>query len=117
MESALRVVRRLFEQEEAEEGVLNPLTWWKERPEFSVLYPLVRLIFSASPTSAPIERIFSSATFEDDAGRHLSAETIKKLVVLKEFKRRNGTYESREPPRYVQDAAQFLLQKQKPQKQ
>ena len=106
--AALQVVRRKFE-DDSEEGEIDPLCWWKNRPELGALYPLVRLVFSASPTSAPIERIFSSATFEDDPKRPLPAATIKKLVTLKEFKRRYGRSDGEETPSYVVDAATFIL--------
>lgn len=62
----LLAAREALDEEDPE---VNPLEWWPNHPDFSILYAVVKMLLQIPASSAENERSFSSASFIMDQRR------------------------------------------------
>ena len=64
--SLLGMARRRLDRED---GETDPLVWWPQQKDLSLLFPLAKMLFAIPASSADNERSFSSASFTLDYRR------------------------------------------------
>jgi hypothetical protein len=81
--AALTEARRRLDEEDP---ATDPLEWWQQHPEFTILYPVAKMYLQIPASSAENERSFSSASFVlDDLRTRLDLDNFRREHRLRRF--------------------------------